>query len=120
MSRLYCDRCPLLRYTISGRKWTVQDVLNIYRDPTQYEKGLGITAGEWQRLWDSGDVKFYVCYKSDRTMSLLIIHRQGLTDNWVGWLINETQALAMQQAFPEVYKFVNEYNERTRKLASRT
>lgn len=120
MSAVYCDRCPLLRYTIAGRKWTAEDVLKIYNSQTQYEKDHDITAGEWTPLQvGSPDVKFYVSYRSDRSMSLLLIHRQGLTDNWVGWLVNESQAAAMKNIFPGLYKFVNEYNEKNRLRASR-
>lgn len=113
---VFCDHCPLLNYTMAGRKWTAEDVLKIYRDPTRYEKDHGISAGAWLRLRDCGDVKFHISYKSDRTMSLLIIHRQGLTDNWVGWLLNEGQAQAMLHVFPEIYSFVDRQNAKTRQL----
>lgn len=117
---IFCDHCPLLHYTLAGKKWTAQEVLNIYRNPTTYEKDHGILAGSWILLRDCGDIKFHVSYKSDHTMTLLIIHRQGLTDNWVGWLVNEGQAQAMLKAFPETYAFVDHYNAKTRQLASRT
>ncbi len=93
----------------------VEEVMRKYSAPTTYEreKGLQHQSG-WKLVFDAGDVKFYDRSAHDWTKTLLIVFRAGTTDNWCGWMINESQAQSMIKDFPRLYQSMNSSNSATR------
>lgn len=89
----------------------VEEVLARYSAPSTYEKQMGLVPlSSWQLLEDHEDVKFYTREAGNKRVTLLVVFRAGLTENWCGWMINDSQAQVMRDFFPRIYRRINVVN----------
>lgn len=99
----------------------VEEVLAKYSAPSTYEKQNGLVPkSSWKLLSDQGDVKFYTREAGNARLTLLIVFRAGLTENWCGWMINKDQARAMLEYFPALYLRLNMMNDTAQLLDTHT
>lgn len=95
---------------IEGHLWRRDNV-------TEYERANGIYTDKVELSFSGDGIRFYKVHKTDGSSTLTIVYQAGINSRyWFYWVISKSQAIAMSEVFPGLYKAVDEFNKEVKSI----